>query len=196
MQHALSGGRQLPQQHQQRRCRSAGGAAQQQLRSSLACSHHSRHSRRSLRVAAAASTEAAPDSSQQVVAADAAADTLSEEKQEISKLLNRPYKYGFKTIIESETFPKGLSEDVVRAISAKKHEPEWLLEFRLKAYRRWLTMKEPAWSDNHYPRIDFQDLSYYSEPKMKEKKASLEEVDPELLRTFDKLVGATLCFND
>jgi hypothetical protein len=113
---------------------------------------------------------------------------MSDEKQEISKLLNRPYKYGFKTFIESETFPKGLSEDVVRAISAKKGEPDWLLQFRLKAYRRWLAMEEPAWSDNRYPRIDFQDLSYYSEPKMKEKKASLDEVDPELLRTFDKLV--------
>jgi hypothetical protein len=112
---------------------------------------------------------------------------LTDEKKDIQKLLNRPYKYGFKTYIESETFPKGLDEDVVRAISAKKKEPEWMLDFRLKAYRKWLTMEEPAWSDNHYPQINFQDVSYYSEPKMKEKKQSLDEVDPELLRTFDKL---------
>eukprot|EP00775_Hariotina_reticulata_P008303 gene8303-8488_t len=112
---------------------------------------------------------------------------LSDEKKEISKLLNRPYKYGFKTYIESETFPKGLNEDVVRAISAKKGEPDWLLEFRLKAFRKWLTMEEPAWSDNFYPTIDYQNISFYSEPKIKEKKQSLDEVDPELLRTFDKL---------
>jgi Fe-S cluster assembly scaffold protein SufB len=125
-----------------------------------------------LRVAATATVESAE---------------LTDEKKGIQKLLNRPYKYGFKTYIESETFPKGLDEEVVRAISAKKNEPEWLLEFRLKAFRKWLTMEEPAWSDNRYPTIDFQDISYYSEPKMKEKKQSLDEVDPELLRTFDKL---------
>lgn len=146
----------------------------------LACSHISRASRKRLRVAAAASTEA-PEA--------LAEDELSDEKKEISKLLNRPYKYGFKTYIESETFPKGLNEDVVRAISAKKGEPDWLLEFRLKAFRKWLTMEEPNWSDNRYPRIDYQNISYYSEPKMKEKKASLDEVDPELLKTFDKLVS-------
>jgi DNA-binding Lrp family transcriptional regulator len=123
----------------------------------------------------------------QVAEAEAVDVELSDEKKEISKLLNRPYKYGFKTYIESETFPKGLNEDVVRAISAKKGEPDWMLEFRLKAFRKWLTMEEPAWSDNFYPTIDFQNISYYSEPKMKEKKQSLDEVDPELLRTFDKL---------
>jgi hypothetical protein len=131
-------------------------------------------------LAAAASTEAPPGLQE---------DELSDEKKEISKLLNRPYKYGFQTYIESETFPKGLNEDVVRAISAKKKEPEWMLEFRLKAFRKWLTMEEPDWSDNRYPRIDYQNISYYSEPKMKEKKGSLDEVDPELLRTFDKLVS-------
>lgn len=114
-------------------------------------------------------------------------EELSEEKQRISQMLNRPYKHGFKTYIESETFPKGLDENVIRAISAKKQEPDWMLEFRLKAFRKWLTMEEPAWSDNRYPIIDFQDISYYSEPKMKEKKQSLDEVDPELLKTFDKL---------
>eukprot|EP00887_Chlorella_sp_A99_P005995 scaffold27.g5995.t1 len=114
-------------------------------------------------------------------------EELSEEKRDIQRMLAKPYKYGFKTIIESDVFPKGLSEDVVRAISAKKSEPDWLLEFRLKAYRRWLTMEEPRWSDNAYPPIDYQGLSYYSAPKSVEKKASLDEVDPELLATFDKL---------
>jgi Fe-S cluster assembly protein SufB len=183
-------------------------------------------------------------------------DAVSEEKRDIQQMLNKPYKFGFKTIIESDVFPKGLDEDVVRAISAKKEEPEWMLEFRsgaplpsgiapvlplhcchvallvdnmyiilqercllphflpawkllaalmmkgteaypffpsrrchcrLKAFRRWLTMEEPSWSDNTYPTIDYQGFSYYSAPKMKEKKASLDEVDPELLATFDKL---------
>jgi FeS assembly protein SufB len=114
-------------------------------------------------------------------------DAVEEEKRDIQKMLNKPYKYGFKTMIESDVFPKGLSEDVVRAISAKKEEPEWLLDFRLKAYRKWLTMEEPEWSDNDYPAIDYQGYSYYSAPKQKEKKASLDEVDPELLETFDKL---------
>ncbi|KAL4855225.1 hypothetical protein ACK3TF_004211 [Chlorella vulgaris] len=109
------------------------------------------------------------------------------EDEKIAKMLAKPYKYGFKTIIESDVFPKGLSEDVVRAISLKKEEPEWMLDFRLKAYRKWLTMEEPDWSDNRYPRIDYQDLSYYSAPKQIEKKGSLDEVDPELLATFDKL---------
>lgn len=113
-------------------------------------------------------------------------DKTTDEKSNLQKLLNKPYKWGFKTIIESETFPKGLSEDVIRAISVKKEEPEWMTEFRLKAYKRWLTMEEPEWSDNRYPQIDYQDLSYYSEPKQKEKKESLDEVDPELLATFDK----------
>ena len=114
-------------------------------------------------------------------------DAVAEEKRDIQKMLSKPYKYGFKTMIESDVFPKGLSEDVVRAISAKKEEPEWLLDFRLKAYRKWLTMEEPEWSDNDYPEIDYQGYSYYSAPKVKEQKKSLDEVDPELLETFDKL---------
>eukprot|EP00197_Chlamydomonas_leiostraca_P003843 CAMPEP_0202865926 /NCGR_PEP_ID=MMETSP1391-20130828/6699_1 /ASSEMBLY_ACC=CAM_ASM_000867 /TAXON_ID=1034604 /ORGANISM="Chlamydomonas leiostraca, Strain SAG 11-49" /LENGTH=533 /DNA_ID=CAMNT_0049545817 /DNA_START=98 /DNA_END=1699 /DNA_ORIENTATION=+ len=114
-------------------------------------------------------------------------ENMTDEKRDIQKLLSRPYKYGFKTLIESDTFAKGLNEDVVRAISAKKNEPEWMLEFRLRAFRKWLTMEDPKWSDNQYPEINYQDIAYYSEPKMKEKKASLDEVDPELLRTFDKL---------
>src|SRR5499427_7969090 len=103
-------------------------------------------------------------------------------------LANREYKYGWVTDIESETIPRGLNEDTVRLISAKKHEPEWMLEFRLKAYRHWLTMKEPRnWPNIEFPEVDYQDIIYYSAPKQKAKKASLEEVDPELLRTFEKL---------
>jgi len=103
-------------------------------------------------------------------------------------LTNREYKYGFVTDIESDTIPKGLSEDTVRLISAKKNEPEWMLEFRLKAYRGWLKMDEPsAWPNFEYPKIDFQNISYYSAPKQKPTKASMDEVDPELVRTFEKL---------
>lgn len=112
---------------------------------------------------------------------------LSAEKRDIQKILSKPYKWGFKTAIESESFAAGLSEDVVRAISAKKEEPDWMLEFRLRGYRRWLTMVEPKWSDTRYPPIDYQKISYYSEPKQKDTKQSLDEVDPELLATFDKL---------
>ena len=104
----------------------------------------------------------------------------------LDQLVNKPYEHGFRTEIESETAPKGLSEDTIRMISAKKNEPEWLLEFRLKAYRHWLTMEEPRWPNVHYPKIDFQDINYYSAPKPKKKK-SMDEVDPELLRTFEKL---------
>ena len=105
----------------------------------------------------------------------------------IQNLVNQPYKYGFVTDIESDVVAKGLSEDVIRLISGKKGEPEWLLEFRLKAYRHWLTMAEPTWPNVKYPRIDFQGISYYSAPKAKKKLASMDEVDPELLRTFEKL---------
>jgi Fe-S cluster assembly protein SufB len=96
------------------------------------------------------------------------------------------YKYGFVTDIESDKAPKGLSEDTVRFISAKKNEPEWMLAWRLEAYRRWLTMEEPTWARVHYPKIDYQDLYYYSAPKRKEL-ASLDEVDPEILKTYEKL---------
>src|SRR3990172_422484 len=105
----------------------------------------------------------------------------------LQNLVNQPYKHGFVTEIESDTLAKGLNEDVIRLISKKKNEPEWMLEFRLNAYRHWLTMTEPAWASVHYPKIDFQDISYYSAPKPKKKLASLDEVDPELLRTFEKL---------
>ncbi|MGI9481813.1 MAG: Fe-S cluster assembly protein SufB [Hyphomicrobiales bacterium] len=97
------------------------------------------------------------------------------------------YKYGFKTDIESELAPKGLSEDIVRYISAKKEEPEWMLEWRLEAYRRWLTMEEPSWARVDYPKIDFQDLYYYAAPKSTEGPKSLDEVDPVLLETYAKL---------
>ncbi|MGJ0509411.1 MAG: Fe-S cluster assembly protein SufB [Methylocystis sp.] len=97
------------------------------------------------------------------------------------------YKYGFTTDIESEKAPKGLSEDIVRFISAKKNEPDWLTEWRLEAYRRWLTMEEPNWARVSYPPIDYQDLYYYSAPKSTPGPKSLDEVDPELLRTYEKL---------
>ena len=100
---------------------------------------------------------------------------------------SKEYKYGFYTDIETEEFPKGLNEDIIRMLSAKKEEPEWLLEYRLKAYRHWLTMKKPEWAKLEIPEIDFNDLYYYSAPKKKEELKSLDEVDPELLETFEKL---------
>jgi Fe-S cluster assembly protein SufB len=106
----------------------------------------------------------------------------------VKTLVNQPYKYGFVTDIEADSLPRGLNEDVVRAISAKKDEPEFMLEFRLKAYRKWLQMKEPTWSHVKHPPIDYQNIVYYSAPKKKEeKKKSLDEVDPALLDTFEKL---------
>jgi Fe-S cluster assembly protein SufB len=103
-------------------------------------------------------------------------------------LVSQEYKYGFVTDIESDTIPRGLSEDTVRLISEKKNEPEWMVEFRLKAFRHWLTMTEPKhWPNLRYPEINYQDMIYYSAPKQKALKASLDEVDPELLKTFEKL---------
>jgi Fe-S cluster assembly protein SufB len=96
------------------------------------------------------------------------------------------YRYGFETLIESDKAPKGLSEDTVRFISEKKNEPKWMLEWRLEAYRHWLTMREPDWARVSYPKIDYQDLYYYSAPK-KKALASLDEVDPEILKTYEKL---------
>src|ERR1700675_2807077 len=97
------------------------------------------------------------------------------------------YKYGFVTDIESDKAPKGLSEDIVRFISARKNEPEWMLAWRLDAYRRWLTMREPRWSRVKYGPIDYQDLYYYSAPKRKAGPKSLDEIDPEILKTYAKL---------
>jgi len=105
----------------------------------------------------------------------------------VLNVVNQPYKHGFVTDIESDALPKGLSEDIVRAISARKNEPEWMLDFRLKAFRHWQTLTEPTWAHVHYPKIDFQNIVYYSAPKPKKKLNSLDEVDPELLRTFEKL---------
>jgi Fe-S cluster assembly protein SufB len=105
----------------------------------------------------------------------------------LQKLVNQPYKHGFVTNIESDVAPKGLSEDTIRMISAKKNEPAWLLDFRLQAYQAWLLMTEPAWPNVHYPKIDFQAISYYAAPKKKPMLSSMDEVDPELLRTFEKL---------
>ncbi|MDX4065169.1 Fe-S cluster assembly protein SufB [Aliarcobacter skirrowii] len=107
------------------------------------------------------------------------------ENQQIHDIINSDYKLGFETLVQSDTFAKGLNEDVIRAISAKKEEPEFLLEFRLKAYEKWLKMEEPTWAKLNYPKIDYQDYAYYSAPK----KAlnSLDEVDPEILKTYEKL---------
>jgi Fe-S cluster assembly protein SufB len=101
--------------------------------------------------------------------------------------INSDYKYGFTTNIEMDSAPKGLNEDIVRFISAKKKEPEWMLETRLKAYRHWLTLKEPTWAHIHHPAINFQDIIYYAAPKKKIELSSLDEVDPELRKTFEKL---------
>ncbi|MEN9264491.1 MAG: Fe-S cluster assembly protein SufB, partial [Gloeomargarita sp. GMQP_bins_44] len=105
----------------------------------------------------------------------------------LEHLVSRPYPYGFVTLIEAEVIPKGLNEDIIRMISAKKREPDFMLEFRLRAYRHWLTMPVPTWAQVSYPPIDYQNIVYYSAPKTKEKLNSLEEVDPELLETFEKL---------
>ena len=115
---------------------------------------------------------------------------MSTETQELQTLLKKRQNYsaGFVTELESETLPPGLDEDVVRAISARKKEPEWLLEFRLKAFRRWQKMIEPTWAHVKYPKIDYQAISYYSAPKsMKDRPKSLDEVDPKLLETYEKL---------
>lgn len=109
------------------------------------------------------------------------------ELNEIEKLANREYKYGFVTEIETESAPKGLNEDIIRLISTKKEEPEWLLEWRLKAFEHWKKMEEPFWPNVKYPPIDYNDIIYYSAPKQKKKLNSLDEVDPEILKTFDKL---------
>ena len=105
----------------------------------------------------------------------------------LETLVNQPYKHGFVTPIEADVIPKGLNEDVIRLISKKKNEPEWMLEFRLNAYRHWLTMLEPHWANVRYPKLDYQDIIYYSAPKPKKKLSSMDEVDPELRRTFEKL---------
>jgi Fe-S cluster assembly protein SufB len=106
---------------------------------------------------------------------------------EIELLVNKDYQYGFATDIEADALPPGLNEDIVRAISARKNEPEWMLEWRLKAFRRWLTMIEPHWSNVKYPPIDYQAVSYYSAPKTAKPLGSLDELDPKLRETYNKL---------
>lgn len=112
---------------------------------------------------------------------------MANETDVLNEVVESDYKYGFVSDIEQDIIAKGLSEDVVRFISAKKDEPEWLLEWRLAAYRRWVDMAEPKWSNVHYPKIDFQEIIYWAAPKKKELLGSLDEVDPELLDTFAKL---------
>ena len=111
----------------------------------------------------------------------------TETTKVFEELAGQDYKYGFVTDVEQEIVPKGLDEDVVRLISAKKGEPEWLLDWRLKAFRAWQKMDEPAWQNVTYHAIDYQDISYYAAPKEKPKLNSLDEVDPEIRRTFEKL---------
>ncbi len=112
---------------------------------------------------------------------------MNDEQQAIDKHLKSEYKYGFTTDIDTETAAKGLSEDVVRFISEKKKEPAWMLEWRLKAFRRWSKMTEPNWAHIHYPPIDYQDAIYYAAPKQKKNLESLDQVDPKLIEAFDKL---------
>jgi Fe-S cluster assembly protein SufB len=112
---------------------------------------------------------------------------VQETVEKVRRIDVDQYKYGFVTDIESEKAPKGLSEDIVRFISVKKNEPEWMLRWRLDAYRRWLTMREPKWSRVHYGPIDYQDIHYYSAPKKKPGPKSLDEIDPEILATYEKL---------
>src|SRR3954467_11681619 len=109
------------------------------------------------------------------------------ETTEIENLANREYKWGFVTDTESAAAPPGLNEDIVPFISAKKGEPQWMLDWRLEAYRRWQTLREPTWAKGHYAQIDYQDLYYYSAPKKKDGPKSLDEIDPEILETYRKL---------
>ena len=112
---------------------------------------------------------------------------VPETIDQVSALADRKYKYGFVSDIESEFAPKGLNEDIVRFISERKGEPEWMLDWRLKAYRRWLTMEEPQWAKFPHPKMDYQDAYYYAAPKKKDRPKSLDEIDPELLRIYEKL---------
>ena len=112
---------------------------------------------------------------------------MKDSNKLINDVTQSEYKWGFTTDIEADSAPKGLSEDIVRFISAKKNEPDWLLEFRLKAYRHWLTMTEPNWAHLHHPPINYQDIIFFSAPKQKKQLTNLDEVDPELIKTFEKL---------
>ena len=125
---------------------------------------------------------------------------MSTSTDTIETIANQEYKYGFVTDVDADTIPKGLSEQVIRLISAKKHEPPFMLEWRLKAYRYWAKLEkedaEPKWANISYPPIDYQDIVYYSAPKPKKVLKSLDEVDPEVRRTFDKLGIPLAAVND
>ena len=113
---------------------------------------------------------------------------MATETENLERLVNRRYKHGFVTDIAIDSLPPGLDETVIRAISARKREPEWLLEWRLQAYRQWLEMTEPEWAHVHYPKINYDEISYYAAPKSDDDRPkSLDEVDPKLLETYDKL---------
>src|SRR5512146_1471808 len=112
---------------------------------------------------------------------------MPDQSQQLTELTAKDYKYGFVSDIEADQIPRGLSEDIVRLISQKKNEPRFMLEWRLKDYRHWLTMKEPTWPNVKFPKIDFQDIIYYSAPKPKKLLGSMDEVDPEVRKTFEKL---------
>jgi Fe-S cluster assembly protein SufB len=112
---------------------------------------------------------------------------VQETIEQVRKIDVDQYKYGFETLIETDKAPKGLSEDTIRLISGKKNEPEWMLEWRLGAFRRWLTLEEPAWARVNYPKIDFQDIHYYAAPKSQSGPKSLAEIDPEILKVYEKL---------
>ena len=112
---------------------------------------------------------------------------MNDEKKQLEKYTSQEYKYGFITEIEADAVPKGLNEDIIGAISQKKNEPEFMLEWRLKAFKQWQKMEEPHWPNVKYPAVDYQDIVYYSAPKQKKKAENLDDVDPELLRTYEKL---------
>jgi Fe-S cluster assembly protein SufB len=112
---------------------------------------------------------------------------MNDSSTDIEKAVLKEYEYGFVTNIEADEAPKGLSEDIIRFISSKKNEPEWMLEWRLKAYNHWLKMEEPEWANVKYPKVNYQDVIYYSAPKQKKKVESLDDIDPELRETFEKL---------
>ena len=112
---------------------------------------------------------------------------MGKDEQILEEFTSKEYEHGWSVDFETDQAPKGLNEGIIRFISAKKEEPEWLLEWRLKAFRLWETMTEPKWPNVHYPKIDYQDLHYYSAPKPKKTPTSLDEVDPELIATFEKL---------
>nr|MBX2841958.1 Fe-S cluster assembly protein SufB [Flammeovirgaceae bacterium] len=113
--------------------------------------------------------------------------SVDKDSEILEEFTSKEYEHGWTSNLDADEIPKGLSEDVIRLISAKKEEPEWMLEWRLKAYNTWLKMKEPDWANVNFPKIDFQDIIYYSAPKQKVKPKSLDEIDPELLKTFEKL---------